>query len=72
MAIDLTGWNKTATDLFDCASGSFNGFDAMEKVTIGNETAVYSEAISGYVSENYMLTLRDNQTMQLSMNTTIA
>ena len=72
MNIDLTGWNQTATNLFDCAAGTFAGFDAMKKVTIGNETAIYSDAISGYVSTNYMLTLRDNQTMQLSMKTTIA
>ena len=72
MNIDLTGWNQTATNLFDCAAGTFAGFDAMKKVTIGNETAIYSDAISGYVSENYMLTLRNEQTMQLSMNTTIA
>ncbi len=72
MNIDLTGWNQKATNLFDCAAGTFTGFEAMKKVTIGNETAVYSDAISGYVSTNYMLTLRDNKTMQLSMNTTIA
>ncbi len=72
MNIDLEGWNQTATNLFDCAAGTFTGFEAMKKVTIGNETAKYSEALSAYVSTNYMLTLRDNQTMQLSMNTTIA
>ena len=72
MKIDLTGWDQTATNLFDCAAGTFTGFDAMKEVTIGNETATYSTEISGYVSTNYMLTVRDNQTMQLSMNTTIA
>jgi hypothetical protein len=72
MNINLTGWDQTATDLFDCAAGTFTGFEAMKEVTLGGETAVYSDAISGYVSTNYMLTLRDNQAMQLSMNTTIA
>ena len=72
MNIDLTGWDQTATNLFDCAAVTFAGFESMKKVTLGGETAVYSEAISGYASTNYMLTLNDNQAMQLSMKTTIA
>ena len=62
--VDVTDWNNNEVTLF---SGDVTGFEDMTTVTLGNETATWDAAISGYASTSYQLTFdAENNTIKFS------
>ena len=53
LSVDVANWDNNETTLF---SGNITGYDQLEKVVLGGETAAWDASISAYVSDNYKLT----------------